>query len=221
MDAPLDAGLDRLAVLAEPVRRSLYLYVAAQRHDVGRSEAATAVGVAARWRRSTSTGSPRKGCSRWPTAGSGSAPARAPAAPPSSTGGPRRPTPCRCRRAVTSWPPGCSPASSRELGADLAAQAAADRLGRELGQEAAARGEGVTAALDACGFEPYAAEDGIRARNCPFHELAGERPALVCGLGGALVEGVLQGLGEQGYTVGLDPLPGECCVVLRSKTNQD
>ena len=42
MDAPLDAELDRLAVLAEPVRRSLYLYVAAQRHDVSRSEAADA-----------------------------------------------------------------------------------------------------------------------------------------------------------------------------------
>ncbi len=45
MDPPLDAGLDRLAVLADPLQRSLYLYVAAQRHDVGRSEAATAVRV--------------------------------------------------------------------------------------------------------------------------------------------------------------------------------
>src|SRR6185312_3525176 len=105
-----------------------------------------------------------------------------------------------------------------EVGADLAAQAASGRLGCELGQEAARRGDDVTGALAACGFEPYAAKDGIRARNCPFHELAGERPALVCGLGGALVEGVLHGLGEHGYEVGLDPLPGECCVVLRSKT---
>src|SRR3954451_8271900 len=45
MDAPLDAGLDRLAVLAEPVRRALYLYVAAQRGEVSRSEAADAVQV--------------------------------------------------------------------------------------------------------------------------------------------------------------------------------
>jgi hypothetical protein len=43
----------------------------------------------------------------------------------------------------------------------------------------------------------------------------------MCGLGGALVEGILQGLGDDGREVRLDPLPGECCVVLRSKTNQD
>ena len=221
MDAPLDAELDRLAVLAEPVRRSLYLYVAAQRHDVGRSEAATAVGVsrslaAFHLDRLAEEGllevaHRRLGERSGPGAG--------------------RPSKLYRRAATThavSLPPRRYELAARllagvveELGADLAAQAAAGRLGRELGQEAAARGDDVTAALAACGFEPYAAEDGIRARNCPFHELAGERPALVCGLGGALVEGVLPGLDEQGYGVGLDPLPGECCVVLRSKTNQD
>jgi predicted ArsR family transcriptional regulator len=108
-----------------------------------------------------------------------------------------------------------------ELGADLVAQSAADALGQRLGREAAGRGEDAAGALAACGFEPYAAGGELRARNCPFHALAAERPALMCGLGGALVEGVLHGLGDTEHEVRLDPLPGECCVVVRSKTNRD
>ncbi|MCF2532203.1 helix-turn-helix transcriptional regulator [Yinghuangia soli] len=40
-----DDALDALAVLADPVRRALFRYVAAAGHDVGRAEAADAVGV--------------------------------------------------------------------------------------------------------------------------------------------------------------------------------
>ncbi|MEU8135856.1 helix-turn-helix transcriptional regulator [Streptodolium elevatio] len=44
-DGGQDAALDAVAVLADPVRRALYRYVAAAGREVGRAEAAEAVGV--------------------------------------------------------------------------------------------------------------------------------------------------------------------------------
>src|SRR5512144_2936435 len=41
----LEGQIEGLAVLAEPARRGLYLYVARRQQDVGRDEAAKAVGV--------------------------------------------------------------------------------------------------------------------------------------------------------------------------------
>ena len=46
------------------------------------------------------------------------------------------------------------------------------------------------------GFEPFRDTGGtIRLRNCPFHQLAAEHPAVVCGMNLALVDGVITGLG--------------------------
>ena len=54
----------------------------------------------------------------------------------------------------------------------------------------------------------------------PFHALARDFPPVVCGMNLALLEGVLDGLGETGLSARMDPRPGECCVALVSKNNE-
>jgi predicted ArsR family transcriptional regulator len=73
------------------------------------------------------------------------------------------------------------------------------------------------------GYEPYHAPDGeVRLRNCPFHVLAQAFPVVACGMNLALFEGLLSGADLDGaYAARLDPCPGECCVVIASKTNED
>ena len=46
LNNPIEQGLEQLAVLAEPLRRRLYLHVAGQPAPVGRDAAATALGIA-------------------------------------------------------------------------------------------------------------------------------------------------------------------------------
>lgn len=68
------------------------------------------------------------------------------------------------------------------------------------------------------GYEPYYNERGsVRLHNCPFHALAQRSPELVCGINQAFIDGVLEGLGAGQLQAVLDPKPGECCVHLRSK----
>ena len=120
------------------------------------------------------------------------------------------------------------PPREYELAARLLVQAAeADRTGAAraaLGEVAARAGReagvGRDASLEATlreiGYEPARADDGtIYARNCPFHRLAQEHRDLVCGMNVAFVEGLVEGLGETGDDVRLDPQPGRCCVTIR------
>ena len=63
------------------------------------------------------------------------------------------------------------------------------------------------------GYEPYHDDDGtLRLRNCPFHVLARQSVELVCGMNHAFIAGLLDGLGSKAVTAKLDPRPGECCV---------
>jgi predicted ArsR family transcriptional regulator len=109
------------------------------------------------------------------------------------------------------------------------ARSAADRVaadrGRDLG--AAERGRSgrpgaeramllAAQVLERHGFEPQRVDDTVRLRNCPFHPLAAEEPAFVCGLNLSFVGGVVEGLGAADrVTAVLDPRAGECCVHLR------
>jgi predicted ArsR family transcriptional regulator len=109
---------------------------------------------------------------------------------------------------------------------------AARRLGTELGSAfRPAAGEGDAGGRDAAGpeaggrdvkgvltqqgYEPCCGADGvIRLRNCPFHQLAEQHRELVCGMNLALVEGLVEGLGADGWHPALDPRPGQCCVAI-------
>jgi predicted ArsR family transcriptional regulator len=114
---------------------------------------------------------------------------------------------------------------------------AAHRLGAEMGSafRAGATGPGaaeaapphqnvasrdaasldVESALAQQGYEPGRDDDGvIRLRNCPFHQLAERHREVVCHMNLALVEGLVAGLGDEGWRPVLDPRPGQCCVAI-------
>jgi len=94
---------------------------------------------------------------------------------------------------------------------------AARRLGSELGSAYRPSGaeRDVEGLLTQQGYEPCRGGDGvIRLRNCPFHQLAEQHRAVVCGMNLALVEGMCAGLGADGWHPALDPRPGHCCVAI-------
>jgi predicted ArsR family transcriptional regulator len=209
--------IDALSLLAEPVRRALYGYVAAAPAEVGRDEAAEAVGVtralaafhldklvaagllAVSYRRLSGRTGPGAG----------------------------RPAKLYRRAAAehaVSVPPRSYAAAAHLLaevvdqaGLEPELQAAARRAG-----EAAPAGGEVEELLAERGYQPWRDGSTIRLRNCPFHVLAREFPPLVCGMNLALLEGLLAGCDAgREWTARMDPRPGECCVVLDSKINTD
>jgi predicted ArsR family transcriptional regulator len=109
--------------------------------------------------------------------------------------------------------------AARRLGIELgrASEGAAGDGGAGAGAEAARQGAAgdVEGVLAQQGYEPCRGGDGvIRLRNCPFHQLAERHRETVCGMNLALVEGLLAGLGANGWRPVLDPTPGHCCVAI-------
>ncbi|MET9604103.1 helix-turn-helix domain-containing protein [Streptomyces sp. NPDC006512] len=232
--------IDAIAALQDPVRRRLYEYVAAQGREVGRNEAAEAVGVARTLAahhldKLTGAGLLESGSRRL-----------------SGRSGPGAGRPAkvyvraRAERSVS------LPARDYRTAAELLAEAA-EQAGLDAGLCAAARRRGealrgsaapcgdleeAMAALSARGYEPHleeagsaqnarGAEDGdepagaaervIRMRNCPFHAVAERFPPLVCGMNLALLEGLLGADGP--LRARMDARPGACCVVVESSKN--
>ena len=70
-------------------------------------------------------------------------------------------------------------------------------------------------ALRTLGYEPRIAEGRVVTGNCPFHALAADHPALVCGMNHALLAGLCESLG--GLTALLEPGPDRCCVVIAAE----
>lgn len=97
---------------------------------------------------------------------------------------------------------------------------AARRVGYEAGRNTAedsGRGRSAPSTeeiLEELGFEPRAHGSKTILANCPFHALAQQNPALVCGLNEAFLTGVLDAAGETGGRAVLDPADGRCCVTL-------
>jgi predicted ArsR family transcriptional regulator len=96
----------------------------------------------------------------------------------------------------------------------------AHRLGREIA--ASARGGAtnldtralVLEALEARGYEPRTEAASVVLANCPFHALAEQHTALVCGMNLHLLGGLLDEVGDAPLRAELAPGPGRCCVVL-------
>ncbi|TDC08330.1 transcriptional regulator [Nonomuraea longispora] len=211
--------LDALALLHDPVRRSLYDVVAARGGDVGRGEAAEAAGVSRTLAghhldRLVEAGLLESGFRRPEKRGPGSGrPAKVY----------RR---ARGERSVSLPPRDYAILASVLAGVVelLGADEQAERAARDVGVRMAGgrRGEPVERVLRERGYEPYEEGGRVRLRNCPFHVLAEEQPVLVCSVNLALCEGLLEGLGDDPGRARLDPRPGECCVAFRvSKTNED
>lgn len=71
-------------------------------------------------------------------------------------------------------------------------------------------------ALAASGYEPRLRDATIALANCPFHTLARDHTALVCGMNLSLIGALAERLGD-GLEARLDPAPGRCCVVVSKR----
>ena len=224
-----DRQLTSLAGLGDPLRRTLYRYVAERGTPVSREDAAAAAGISrplaayhldkliddglleARYqhrggRRGPGAGRPAKHYVRAGHQIEVSLPARDYAVLAELLAG------------------------AVEADASGSAQAALNRaasaLGTELGAEAAthtAADDDPTQALAALrralagrGYEPDDDADGtIRLRNCPFDRIAAHHRDLVCGANQAMLQSLTDHVGgDPPVRAVLDPQPGRCCVVL-------
>ncbi len=75
--------------------------------------------------------------------------------------------------------------------------------------------------LAAHGYEPRVAGRRVVLANCPFHALAREHTALVCGMNLHLINAMLDELGQRAVRAGLDPAPGRCCVTVTGDVERD
>jgi predicted ArsR family transcriptional regulator len=208
-----------LGSLADPVRRRIYEYVAAQDEPVGREQTAEETGIPLHTARFhlerlvdeglLSTEFRRLSGRTGPGAG--------------------RPSKLYCRADVevsASVPPRNYDLVGSVLAAAVASslagepleealRAEAHRRGRESGSSYSSGDEGlerVRGLMEQEGFEPAVEDADLTLRNCPFDALAKEQPALVCGVNLDYVGGVLEGLGCQGLRARLEPSADHCCV---------
>lgn len=220
MDSLGDAG--DLAVLADEVRRELYLYVSAQPEPVGRDEAAAALGIARH--------QAKFGLDRLEDAGL----LETDYVRISGRTGPGAGRPAKVYRRADREIAVSLPGREYALAGELMAQAitaamrdgvpveealtkAAAARGDEIGRAAARAGEPLSIAGEALsryGYEPRIADGQMTLANCPFHALARDHTDLVCGMNDALLGGVCARIG--GITAHLEPADSRCCVVLRT-----
>ncbi|WP_406862244.1 helix-turn-helix domain-containing protein [Streptomyces sp. HUAS MG47] len=207
IDGTDDSAFTALGALSDPVRRNLYRHVAATPGDVGRDAAAEAVGIS----RSLAAFH----LDKLVEAGLLTVSFRR----LSGRTGPGAGRPAKVYRRAegehsVSVPPRAYDSAGRLL-AEVVENAGLDRA-----LQAAARAMGATASstdlvetLRARGYQPFWDGSTLRLRNCPFHALAAEFPALICGMNLALIEGLAP---EGGWSPEMDPCPDGCCVALKS-----
>lgn len=223
-DTPLpDQAIQDVALLAEPVRRSLYAFVSAQADGAGRDAAADAAGVsralaAFHLDRLVDGGLldvsfRRLGTRRGPGAGRPAKIYRR-SAREVSVSLPDRRYDVAAELLATALEGGQAGRLSAE------ARALGLRLGDEARRRAGARPSRarlLEAAADVLGERGYApvvrADGSLLLRNCPFDALAQRHRTLVCGMNLSIMDGVLDGLRARGITATLDPQPGRCCVI--------
>lgn len=111
-------------------------------------------------------------------------------------------------------------AESIDTGAPV--QQVLHRTAYDAGRTIGAAAADLPAALQDAGYEPRQPDPGTGAvllDNCPFHRLARQFTALVCGVNLQLLRGVADGTGDASYHAQLDPGPGRCCVRLLPATH--
>ncbi|HET7487403.1 MAG TPA: transcriptional regulator [Acidimicrobiales bacterium] len=215
-----DDDLAAFALLSDPLRRDLYRYVAGQDAEVGRDDAAAAVGVG----RSLAAFHLDKLVER----GLLDATYRR----LSGRTGPGSGRPAKLYRRSARDHSMSVPARRYDVAARLLAEGieegspaeAARRFGREAGAGRALparagrrrRLAAVAGALDEYGYEPVLGPGAVLLRNCPFHALVEDHRPLVCGMSLALLEGLLEGMAASGLAVCPESRPGYCCAAVRT-----
>jgi predicted ArsR family transcriptional regulator len=102
-------------------------------------------------------------------------------------------------------------------GADTATPPGADTATQPGTDTATHPGERRAVLMEALlrqGFEPREQDGQVTLLNCPFHELAEQQRALICGMNLDFLAGFLDGIDEPALTARLAPEPGHCCVRL-------
>jgi predicted ArsR family transcriptional regulator len=219
----------RVAALAEPVRRRLYRYVAAQSEPVSRDQACQGLGIprhTAKFhldklveedllvtsfkrlsdRSGPGAGRPTKLYRRSDRELSVSVPER------------------RYDLAGQLMARAIEKSARDDVPVAEALHAAAAALGRSLGDQMRAllqRGRSRERLLDAAaqtlaayGYEPAREGDQVKLLNCPFHLLAQEHTGLVCGMNLTMLESATAQVGEEKLAARLDPAPHRCCVLV-------
>jgi predicted ArsR family transcriptional regulator len=225
MTVPEDPQVAAVAVLDEPTRRRLYDHVVRQSEAVSRDDAAAAVDVP----RSTAAFHLDKLAQE----------ALLEVVYERRTGrtGPGAGRPSKLYRRSSREVAVSLPGRRYDLAGELLAGALDEaeasgasprevlaRRAHEVGRRiaAAAREDGVTVdahrvvldALESHGYEPRSEDGKVVLANCPFHSLAEQHTALVCGMNLHLLDGLLEEVGDPALCARLDPAPGRCCVVL-------
>ena len=225
--ADVASDLSVVAVLGDPVRRSLYDFVTAQDHAVSRAEAAAAAGIqrtlaAFHLDRLAEAGLVEVTFRRT-TGRSGPGAGRPAKLYRRTTAEHQVSVPPRDYRGAAELLAGVVDMIGGEQELQRAARSRGAAVGRAaLPRAAGARGDDwLTGALAEHGYQPYPDGSQIRLRNCPFHALASRYPPLICGMNLALLEGLLEGAAVTGVSARLDPRPDECCVVMTSSKNND
>jgi predicted ArsR family transcriptional regulator len=221
-----ERSLEAAGALDNGPRRSMYLFIRAQRRPVGREEAAEAVGISPKLAAFHLDKLVDKGLLQaqygrlsgrvGPGAGRPSKLYR-PADMDWSISIPRRSYDLAGKILVDALAGSgggshaAVRASAREQGETLGCEIKSERKLNNLPPK-----KSIAVLLEVLydhGYEPYIDEDGsLRLSNCPFHALAQQSIEIVCGLNEALIEGLLSGLGATELDAILDPRPGECCV---------
>jgi len=231
-DDDFDAQVAGVAALGEPVRRALYRYVVAQPGPVSRDQAAEGAGV------------PRHVAKFHLDKLAADGLLEIEFRRPAGRGGPGAGRPAKLYRRSSRELRVSLPERRYELAGHVMAQAIVDAehhdvplakalhgaargTGRALGEAARRRAgpDAGQAALQAAalavltehGYEPRTDPGGLTLANCPFHALAQEYTALVCGMNLDLVDGLLAGLERVDLEARLDPAPGRCCVTVRRR----
>jgi predicted ArsR family transcriptional regulator len=212
MDRPnLDAQLDQVAALGDPVRRTLYRFVAASSAPVTRDQAAAGVGVAHHVAKFHLDRLVQDGLLVFEYRR------------PAGRGGPGAGRPAKLYRRADTQVELSLPERRYQLAGELLVEAmstgrdltdVARETGRMAGSKARRSRSTIPAMLTEHGYEPCADGRDIVLTNCPFHALAHKDTELVCGMNLAFVEGVVDGFGAAKLCPRLDPGDDRCCVRL-------
>lgn len=231
MLADPEESLAELAVLAEPTRRRVYLYVQSAPNAVSRDAAAAAVGIGrplaafhldrlvdaglltTEFRRLTGRSGP--GAGRTSKLYLASRRELLASVPPrrydvaadlfAAAIGSSAPTDATLVRLAV--------ARGLELGAEARKRAGAGAMPK-------ARQVALETVLREAGYAPSRSGDEIRLLNCPFDALAQRHREVTCGMNLALIEGMLDGAGLASVPARLAFRPGVCCVTIGGEASQ-
>ncbi|MDQ3645369.1 MAG: transcriptional regulator [Actinomycetota bacterium] len=228
----LEKNLGSLALLQDPVRRRIYLFVRSSRRPVGRDDVAAGAEISRKLAAFHLEKLLQEGLlvAHFAHPGGERRPGRkpklyAPSEAPLAVSIPeRRYELIGTVLADAVRSPG--PGESAEDAAYSMARRRGARLGKGIRQTGSAsdRPERALAlarsVLEKHGFEPQISEGAIALNNCPFQALAAHAPELICGMNHAFIDGLMRGLGNQDVDVSLEPTGGGCCVQLSIKAQE-